>query len=251
MRILLTIEYDGTDFSGWQIQPEKRTVQGVLSDALEQVLGYPVSLHGSGRTDAGVHAKDQKAHFDLKGEFPYERLPLAINTKLPRDVSVKKAELVPDTFEAQFSAKRKTYVYDFYVSRVHIPLIDRYSTHVPFPTEKFNEENARAALEKTIGTHDFAPFSSTGSKVKDTVRTIYSAKLEKLTENRYRIVVCGNGFLYNMVRIIAGTVIEVGLSFRSPSCVNDAFVTQKRTCCGPTFAPQGLTLFSVEYEEEK
>ena len=249
MRILLTIEYDGTDFSGWQIQPEKRTVQGLLEEALEQVLGYRVSLHGSGRTDAGVHALRQKAHFDLQKDFPYERLPLALNTKLPRDVSVKKAELVPDTLEAQFSAKRKTYVYDFYVSRVHIPLIDRYSTHVPFPTEKFDEKKAADVLSQLVGTHDFAAFSSTGSPVKDTVRTIYDAKLTKLTENRYQITVCGNGFLYNMVRIIAGTAIEVGLGLRPVSCVKDAFRTNKRTCLGPTYQPQGLTLESVEYED--
>ena len=120
---------------------------------------------------------------------------------------------------------------------------------MPFPTEKFNEKRAADVLSQVVGTHDFVAFSSTGSSVKDTVRTIYSAELRKLSENRYRITVCGNGFLYNMVRILAGTVIEVGLGLRLPSCVRDAFLTNKRTCLGPTYQPQGLTLESVEYDD--
>ena len=252
MKILLTIEYDGTDFCGWQIQPDKRTVQGVLSDALSQVFKRPVTLIGSGRTDSGVHAFAQKAHFEIESlgsEFPIKRLPLAVNTKLPSDVCVKDATIVPDDFEAQFSAKKKTYVYSFYLSRLHRPMTDRYVAHVKFDENKFDLREAEKVLEAIKGTHDFAAFSSSGSTVKTTERTIYEARCSREPNGVFRLEITGNGFLYNMVRIIAGTFVEVGLSMRPFSDVLDALKTGNRLKCGKTMPPCGLTLQNVIYDE--
>ena len=252
MRVLLTIEYDGTDFFGWQIQPNKRTVQGVLTDAISSLLGQKVTLHGSGRTDAGVHALGQKAHFDWEdpaGTFSLEKLPLAINTKLPPDVCVKEAVAVSETFEAQYSAKKKTYRYSFYLSRINRPMLDRYATQVAYSEEKFDAEKAREGLKYLIGEHDFLAFSSTGRPVKSSVRTIYAATLERAENGVWSLTVTGNGFLYNMVRIIAGTIVEVGLGIRPAEYICDALTTGGRTWCGKTFPARGLTLLSVEYTD--
>ena len=251
MRVLLTIEYDGTDFFGWQIQPGKRTVQGELTAALSSLLGQDVVLHGSGRTDAGVHALGQKAHFDWNEPsetFPVERLPLAANTKLPPDVCVKDAVVVDETFEAQYSAKRKTYRYSFYLSRTNRPLFDRYAAQVAYAEEKFDSERARKGLSYLVGEHDFIAFSSTGSSVKTSVRTIYDATLTKQENGVWALTITGNGFLYNMVRIIAGTIVEIGLGLRPADYVQDALTTGRRTWCGKTFPARGLTLLSVEYD---
>ena len=250
MRILLTVEYDGKNFCGWQIQPEKRTVQGELCRALESVLHREITLYGSGRTDAGVHALEQKAHFDYDGSFPIEKLPFAVNTALSPDVSVKSAEVVADGFDARFSAKKKTYRYDFYLSKIPRPLYDAYAARVPYAPERFDERKANSALNLLIGTHDFLAFSSTGRPVKDAVRTLYSLTLSK-NGDIYSLTVTGNGFLYNMVRIIVGTIVEVALSLRPLSDVTAALSSGDRTKCGKTFPPCGLTLISVDYCNEK
>lgn len=250
MRVLLTIEYDGTDFFGWQIQPDKRTVQGELTAAISSLLGQKVVLHGSGRTDAGVHALGQKAHFDWDNpsdSFPLDKLPLAINTRLPADVCVKEAVKVDDAFEAQYSAKKKTYRYSFYLSRVNRPLLDRFATRVPYGEEKFDVERAKSGLRYLIGEHDFIAFSSTGRPVKSSVRTIYNATIERADNGVWSITVTGNGFLYNMVRIIAGTIVEIGLGLRPADAVCDALATGGRCFCGKTFPANGLTLINVEY----
>ena len=248
MRVMITVEYDGTDFCGWQIQPEKRSVQGVLQEALASVLGEPVVLHGSGRTDAGVHSVGQTAHFDISRDFPLNKLALAVNTRLPRDVSVKTAVKADDDFEAQYSAKKKTYRYDFYLSRVSRPLSDRYAARVPYSAENFDVNKAKDALSFIEGTHDFAAFSNTGRPVKSSVRTIYSASITDRGNGAYSIILTGNGFLYNMVRVITGTVVEVALSARPVSDVKKALETGLRSFCGKTFPPQGLTLVSVDYD---
>lgn len=248
MRVMITVEYDGTDFCGWQIQPSKRSVQGVLQDALSSVLTEQITLRGSGRTDAGVHALGQTAHFDVTKDFPVEKLALAVNTRLPRDVSVKNAAVVSDEFEAQYSAKKKTYRYDFYLSRVSRPLSDRYASHVPYDKEKFDISKAEEVLALIRGTHDFAAFSNTGRPVTSSVRTIYSASIAPCGDGAFSITVTGNGFLYNMVRIIAGTVVEIGLNTRPLSDVKKALETGNRVFCGKTFPPQGLTLVSVDYD---
>lgn len=246
MRILITVEYNGKNFSGWQIQPSLRTVQGVLTDSLSSLLKQNIVLHGSGRTDAGVHALNQKAHFDYNGNFPIERLPFAINTVLPDDVKVKKAETVADDFETQFHAKKKTYRYGFYLSRISRPLYDGFYAQLPYPEEKFDLNKARKALLSLVGTHDFTAFSNVGRPVKSAVRTIYSAELEK-TNELVSLTITGNGFLYNMVRIIAGTIAEIGLGFLPETSIEKALVSLNRNDVGKTFPPQGLTLIDVTF----
>lgn len=248
MRISITVEYNGKDFFGWQIQPGLRTVQGVLTEALSSLLRCSVILHGSGRTDAGVHALNQVAHFDYTGNFPIERLPLAVNTTLPSDVKVKSASVVSDDFNAQFSAKRKTYVYRFYLSKIPRPLIDGFCTQIPYSEEKFNFSSAEKAVLSLIGKHNFLAFSSVGRPVLDAVREIYSASLKK-SDGIFTLSVTGNGFLYNMVRIIAGTIVEIGLGLLPESTVEQAFRSLDRKTLGATLPPHGLTLLTVEYSD--
>lgn len=245
-RILLTIEYDGTNFSGWQIQPEKRTVQGELETVLTALFGEKITLKASGRTDAGVHALAQKAHFDADFSIPTDKLCYAVNVRLPSDVAVRRAEEVPSDFEARFSAKEKTYKYTFYFDKITRPLIDRYAARVAYDENKFNVEKAKIALKKIVGTHDFSAFSSTGRPVSDATRTIYAASLEK-PDDAFSLTVTGNGFLYNMVRIIAGTIIEVGLGLIPETNVELALRSPDRALLGKTYPARGLCLTSVIY----
>lgn len=249
MRILIAVEYNGKDFYGWQIQPGLRTVQGVLTESLSSLLRCPIVLHGSGRTDAGVHALNQVAHFDYAGNFPVEKLPLAVNTALPSDVKVKSASVVSDDFNAQFSAKRKTYAYNFYLSKIPRPLIDGFCTQIPYSEEKFDFDAAEKTVRSLIGKHNFLAFSSVGRPVLDPVREIYSASLEK-NGGVITITLTGNGFLYNMVRIVAGSIVEIGLGLLPENAVEKAFVSLDRKSLGATLPPHGLTLISVEYDND-
>lgn len=246
MRIGLIIEYDGKDFFGWQIQPEKRTVQGLLTDALSSLLKEKITLIGSGRTDSGVHARNQTAHFEYAGNFPIERLALAVNTLLPADVRVKKSFVASDDFHAQYSAKKKTYSYRYYISKISRPLYDPFAAQIPYDPEAFDLLTAQNAVRDLLGAHDFLGFSSTGREVADSRRTIYSASLTY--ENELLVLtLTGNGFLYNMVRIIAGTVAEIGLRRLPESAIRAVLETKNRNLAGKTYPPQGLTLEEVEY----
>ena len=246
MRVAINVTYDGTNYNGWQIQPDKNTIQGTLKDALSSLLKCPITVIGSGRTDAGVHAKGQVAHFDCEGSFPIERLPLAVNTLLPNDIRVNSASVASDDFHAQHSTKKKTYAYSFYLSKIGNPLIDRYSAQVPYQENLFDIEKAKTALRHLVGTHDFRAFCSSGSTVTDFVRTIYSATIEKENE-RFTLKVCGNGFLYNMVRIIAGTIVDIGLGRREVGAIENAIQSGERTLLSKTYPACGLTLYGVEY----
>ena len=243
MRIAITVEYDGTKYCGWQIQPNGNTVQAELEKAVETVTGAKSSVTGSGRTDAGVHALGQVAHFDTDADIPPENFAPALNAVLPKDIKVRKSEEAADGFHARFSAKKKTYAYNFYVSDAQRPLKDRYAARVPYPLDLSLMEKAAGFF---VGEHDFRCFFASNSSVKDTVRTIYSAKIEKDGEN-YVFTVCGNGFLYNMVRIMVGTLIEVGRGKKTPQSVSEMLEKGDRSLAGATMPPQGLTLLSVEY----
>ena len=179
--------------------------------------------------------------------MPLNKIPLAVNVKLPADVAVTAAVEVPLTLEAQYSAKKKTYRYDFYLSVFPRPLYNDFAAQVKYAEEKFDAQKAEKALQKLVGTHDFTAFSSTGRPVKDAARTLYDAHLVK-NGDLYSVYVTGNGFLYNMVRIIVGTVEEIALSARPLSDIDAAFATRDRLKCGKTFPAHGLTLVSVEYE---
>ena len=243
MRVFLKIEYDGTDYCGWQIQPNGISVQGVIEDAILALTGERVSVTGSGRTDSGVHALGQVAHFDTQSTIPPERFANALNQYLPNNVKVVESCKVDDGLHARFSAKRKTYRYKIYQSKHPRPMLDRYSARVEYDLDL---EKMQLACTALVGKHDFVGFSSTGSEVKDTVREIYSATIEKVGEEIV-FTVCGNGFLYNMVRIMAGTLVAVGVGKIAPSDMEQVILSKDRKKAGATMPPQGLTLVSVEY----
>ena len=245
MRIVLKIEYDGTDYCGWQVQLSGVTVQGVIEEAIKKLTGEKVSVIGSGRTDSGVHAAGQIAHFDITSEkIPPEKYACALNAFLPRDIKITESGEAEDGFHARFSAKRKTYRYSIYVSEYIRPLKDRYAVNVPFA---LNENKMNEACRYLAGKHDFRCFLASDSSVKDTIREIYFAKVEKNGED-YSFTVCGNGFLYNMVRIIAGTLVKIGSGEENPESMKKIIDGGDRSSAGKTMPARGLTLLSVEYE---
>ncbi len=247
MRIMLVLQYDGTNFCGWQVQPGLRTVQGELENAVFSLTGERVSVIASGRTDSGVHARGQVAHFDTNSTIPPENFCRALNVLLPSDVKVIKSELAPENFHSRFSAKKKTYIYRFYKSSVELPLYSRYACRID---EKTDETAMNQAAQALVGTHDFKCFMSSGSDVKNTVRTIYECRIYK-NGDLLELKVCGNGFLYNMVRAIAGTLYFVGLGKSSVESVKAAIESKDRFFAGKTMPPQGLTLEEVFYLPEK
>lgn len=251
---MLTIEYDGSNFSGWQRQPEARTVQGELEAALSKVCGAPVTINGTSRTDAGVHALGQRASF--KGEYgiPSDRIMTAANNYLfggrrlggvLGDVRIKALEEKPLDFHARFDSKGKKYRY--IIQNVGKADLFRrnYCYYVPEPLDM---EAMKKAAEQIKGTHDFACFQSSGGQVRETtVRTVHSLELFKEEENII-MEVAGDGFLYNMVRIIAGTLVETGLGKKDPESIADIIASGNRSTAGHTAPPQGLYLVEVYYE---
>ena len=244
MIVKLTVTYDGTNYCGWQVQPNKITVQEVIEKALLTLTGEKIKVIGSGRTDAGVHAEGQVAHFKREKEnIPPEKFALALNIILPDDVKIVTSERADDDFSARRSAKRKTYVYRTYVSTAILPLKDRYALQL----EKQPDVSAMKECAKLIeGEHDFKAFCSSGTSVKTTVRTVYSIDIEE-RGNEIIFSVTGNGFLYNMVRIIVGTLLAVGRGKIGKKEVEDMLATGKRALGGKTIPAKGLTLLSVEY----
>lgn len=251
--VLLTISYDGTDFSGWQKQPNRRTVQGEIESALSTLCNTNISINGTGRTDAGVHAWGQCASF--KGEFgiPVERIKDALNNLLgtgrksivPRDIFIKDASLVPDDFHARFSAKGKTYVYRIR-NHSELDIFQRnycYQVTVPLDLELMRE-----GAKLLVGTHDFKSFQASGGEEKETtVRTINNITIHKKDEF-LRIEVTGDGFLYNMVRIIVGTLVDVGTGKASPMEIASIIDGKDRQLAGPTAPAQGLYLAKVYFD---
>lgn len=246
MRVKLTICYDGTSYCGWQRQKNGFTIQEAIEQAIEKLTGEKVAVTGSGRTDSGVHAKGQVAHFDTNSTIPAEKFSFALNPLLPDDIKVLKSELASGSFHSVHSAKRKTYVYTLYLSPVPIPVYERYATRID---GKVDIEKMKNAIKLFIGEKDFKAFSSTGSSIKSSIRKIYSLTIKKKGEF-ILIKVTGNGFLYNMVRIIAGTLVAIGKGEIEIENVEKAFLTGKRTYAGKTLAAKGLTLFSVQYKSK-
>ena len=242
MRYKAVVTYDGTSYSGWQVQCGQVSVQEKIEEALGKLFGCKTSIVGSGRTDAGVHAEGQVFSFESDTSIPQIRLYKAINAYLPEDIRVISCEIAPADFNARYSAKKKTYCYRLYCSEVENPLKDRYSVKI-FPVDIDKMKEAGKLL---IGEHDFKAFCSTGSSVKSTVRKIYSLSIKKVKED-ITITVCGNGFLYNMVRIIVGTLVAVGEGRLPLENVKKALENGDRTLLGKTLPPKGLTLKKVYY----
>ena len=246
-RYIIRLEYDGGRFCGWQRQKNGMTVQQAVEDSIFRVLSVPTHVEGSGRTDAGVHASSQVAHFDADTNIPPHKLKDAINCYLPEGVAVQSVQFAPVGFHARFSAKRKTYTYKLYTGVTAHPLRDGRYYHEMYPV---NVEAMREAAQYIIGEHDFACFMASGSFVTDTVRTVYSIDITERQEETQivEIRVTGNGFLYNMVRIIAGTLVSVGKDRMSPRYVADIIASGDRTLAGVTLPPEGLYLSNVEYD---
>lgn len=252
MNIALLVSYDGTHFSGWQIQKNGRTVQGEIESAVKECFGCESRATGSGRTDAGVHAAGQVCNFALPDgiKIAPERIADALNVKLPPDVRVLESAAAPEGFDACRSAKRKTYRYSVYFSRRENPLLERYAVRYGESPDFARMGECARLLE---GEHDFAAFSSAGSSVKTTVRTVYSVETAPWADEYaegvlgVRIEVCGGGFLYNMVRIMAGAILECGAGKLPLSAVEEALCTGDRELLGKTMPAKGLTLLSVDY----
>jgi len=243
--IKLTIAYDGTGYHGFQAQ--KGTGLPTIQEALERVLGIltkeQVTVIGSGRTDTGVHAWGQVVNFHSKTRIPAERLPLAANSLLPPSIVVRKAEDVPPDFHARFDAVSKTYCYTIYNDRIMLPFWRNYAYHVPVALDTVQMKKACAYLE---GRHDFSAFCASGTAVKNYVRTI---EYFRITQEGclLKFAVTGDGFLYNMVRIMVGTVLDVGKNKLSPEDIPEILKAQNRVAAGTTLPPQGLCLMNVEY----
>jgi len=243
-RIKLTIEYDGTNFCGYQVQPGKRTIQGELESALESIYNQKVVSYSSGRTDAGVHAYNAVVHFDEPKELKNKRIKDSLNAYLPNDVKVVDAEIVNDSFDARFDATTKTYAYKFYISRTERPLMFNRALRV---NENINIEKMKEACKYFIGEHDFTSFVARKSGKTNFVRTIYSCDISETAKNEYELIISGNGFLYNMVRIIMGTLIFVGEGKYEPKHVKEIIDGKNRALAGKTVAAYGLYLMKVEY----
>lgn len=247
MRVVLILQYDGKNYNGWQVQPDLCTVQQTVEDALQTLTGKKCTVIGSGRTDSGVHALCQVAHFDTDfSSIPPEKYAFALNVILPPDVKVVKSFLAPDGFHARFSAKKKTYRYRFYVSDGILPLFDEHCLQI-YRVDFDKMKKAALYLE---GEHDFKCFLAANSTVKDTIRTIYSCKVER-HGIFIDLTVSGNGFLYNMVRTIAGTLYFAGIGRINPDSMPEILKSGDRELAGKTLAAKGLTLLSVEYDEFK
>ena len=242
----VTIEYLGKNYSGWQIQEGKTTIEGEITRAVKEISGEEAIIVGSGRTDAGVRAIGQVANFKIEKEFEPTKLIMALNNHLPQDISIKSAELVSDDFNARFSAKRKTYEYYFYVSPVRSSIFDEFALQV----KRADTSKMQQACKHFVGEHDFSSFVASNSGKTNFVRTIFDAKIECVEGNLHKLIICGNGFLYNMVRIIMGTIILAGEGKIEPSDIAKIIEAKDRTKAGKTVSPVGLCLASVEYEQK-
>lgn len=242
-RVLLTIAYDGTNYHGWQVQPNGITVQECMQNALERLLGQRPSLTGCSRTDAGVHARQFCCHLDCDDAVPENAFLRGLNSILPDDVAVTGYREVSPDFHARYDAKGKNYIYRFYESRITDPFLSRYALRVERPLDI---ERMNAFCKTLIGTHDFLPFSSSGRSVTDTVRTVSECSM--ITDNGLpALSISANGFLYNMVRIIVGTALFVSSGALPTDCADNIFSTASREAAGDTAAPHGLFLNKVFY----
>ena len=241
----MIVEYDGTDYAGWQRQSNALAVQQVLEEKLEKLTGERIVVHGASRTDAGVHALGQSAHFDTESRIPGEKFSYALNALLPHDIRVSLSEDASPDFHARFSAKGKRYRYLFW-DAPHAGALNRNThAHSIYPLDV---QRMQAEADALIGTHDFAAFAASGSVVKDTVRTIWKAELTR-DGHEVKLIVEGGGFLYNMVRIIAGTLRDVGSGKLEPGALARAIETGDRLDLGVTAPAHGLTLMEVFYKQ--
>lgn len=240
-----TVAYDGSQFFGYQVQPGKRTVQSEIQEALARMHhGQPVKISASGRTDRGVHAYGQVFHFETPLYIPEERWPLALNSLLPNDIYIRDAEEVPEQFHARYDVKKKEYRYRL-LTRMEPDLFRRmYTTQVK---ETLDLDRMNQAAGAIIGTHDFTCFCAANTDVKDKVRTVYQLSVQREVEDEIVLRIVGSGFLYQMVRIITGTLLDVGTHKIAPERVAEIIAGRDRQAASATAPAQGLTLWKVSY----
>ena len=243
MRVKMVVAYDGTNYSGWQIQPNGVTIEQKLNEALQALLGEDIRVTGASRTDAGVHSLGNVCIFDTDTRMPAEKISYALNQRLPEDIVVQDSCEVPDTFHPRFSRSRKTYEYRILNRRFRMPTrrLDTYFYHYPLDVEKMQR-----AASYLVGEHDFKSFCTAKPEVTNTVRTVYSLDLKR-EDDMITLRIRGNGFLYNMVRIITGTLIRVGGGFLEPEDIPKILEAKDRGAAGETARPEGLTLVKIEY----
>lgn len=242
-RIKLTVAYDGTHYNGWQVQPNGITIEGMLNKAIAELTNETVAVIGASRTDAGVHALGNVAVFDTNTRIPPEKLCYALNQRLPADIVVQHSCEVPLHFHPRRCESRKTYVYKILNRAFPLPL-SRHDCY--FTYRKLDVEKMRQAAAYLVGTHDFKSFCSVHSQAETTVRTIYHLAVEK-EQDVITIEVTGSGFLYNMVRILAGTLLQVGMGERSPQQMQEILKAKDRSAAGATAPAHGLTMIGISF----
>ena len=242
-RIKLTVAYDGTDYCGWQIQPNGITVEEVLNRNLSELTGEEITVTGASRTDSGVHAQGNVAVFDSDTTIPPERIAYAVNRKLPEDIVVIRSEEVPGDWHPRYQETEKTYEYHILNREMPDPVRRRDTYFVSYPLDLEAMRRAAAYLK---GEHDFRSFCNVHTDVQDTVRTIYDLDIIR-SGDLVTVRIRGKGFLYNMVRIIVGTLVRVGRGFYSPGQVKEILEAKERTSAGVTAPPQGLVLVKIDY----
>lgn len=242
------IAYDGTHFNGFQKQPNGRTVQEEMEKTLKKMAnGKEITVFGSGRTDAGVHAMGQVIHFDYPEERPLERMRFALDTQSPEDIAVKAVEIVSDDFHARYLVKEKTYQFRVDIGKPRSPFRRHYASYFPYPLDL---SKIQRALPDLIGTHDFTSFRASGSSIEDKVRTIYEAKMEvNEAGDELLFTFRGNGFLYKMIRILVGTLLKIGNGRLSEDSIPEIIAKKDRNAAGPTAHPEGLYLYEVVYDQ--
>lgn len=247
-RYKVTISYDGTAFSGFQRQPEVRTVQEEIEKTLKRLnSGHSVTIHGAGRTDAGVHAYGQVIHFDLPQARDVEKLRFALDTQTPDDIDVVNVEQVNDDFHSRYNKHSKTYEFLVDIGRPKNPMMRNYATHYPYPIEIAPIEEA---IKYLVGTHDFTGFTASGTSIEDKVRTITQADVRFDEERQFLIFTfSGNGFLYKQVRNMVGTLLKIGNGRMPVEQVPLILESKNRDLAGPTAGPGGLYLKEIRYEE--
>ena len=244
--ISMRLMFDGTRYHGWQVQKTETTVAGTLEAALSRICGHPVKLHGCGRTDAGVHAEWYCANFKTTSNIPPERLPLAVNSMLPRDIAVQSAAYAPDSFDANLSCIKKEYTYRIFNSRIRDPF---YADRAYFYPQKLDLDAINRAAPYFVGTHDFAAMRSVGTVTKTTVRTVHWYRVAEKGP-LIELSACANGFLYNMARTMAGTMVYVSEGKIQPEDIPRLLERKDRRYAGPTMPPGGLYMTGVWYDDE-
>ena len=246
-RVMLTIAYDGTNYCGWQTQKNGLAVEEVINNTLSEMLGEDICVIGASRTDAGVHAMGNVAVFDTDSRIPADKFSYALNQRLPDDIVIQSSCQVDDGFHPRHCNSTKTYEYKILNRRFPMPTERLYSHFLYY---NLNIKKMQDAADYLVGTHDFKSFCSVNTQVKDTIRTIFSINVEKSDET-VKIRVSGNGFLYNMVRIISGTLIQAGTGQINPEDVKTMLEAKDRNAAGPTAPARGLTLVGIKYEKRE